>query len=59
MHQDDMQRKTNEDTTEAIDTEKKQYNGNLQTSSSSKKVDKGQPTKILTRKPNKLQVYHQ
>ena len=44
-----MQRKTNEGTTEAIDTEKKQYNGNLQTSSSSKKANKGQPTKILTR----------
>ena len=45
-----MQRKTNEGTTEAIDTEKKQYDGNLQTSSSSKKVDKDQPIKILTRK---------
>ena len=45
-----MQRKTNEDNTQAIDTEKKQYDGNLQTSSSSKKVDNNQPTKILTRK---------
>ena len=45
-----MQQKTNEDTTQAIDTEKKQYDGNLQTSSSSKKVDNDQPTKILTRK---------
>ena len=35
---------------EAIDTEKKQYDGNLQTSSSPKKVGQDQPTKILTRK---------
>jgi len=45
-----MQRKKNENTSEAIDTEKKQYDGNLQTSSSSKKVDKDQPTKTLTQK---------
>ena len=49
MYWDDKQRKTNEGTAEAIDTEKKQYNGNLQTSSSSKKTDKEQPTKILQR----------
>ena len=49
MHQDDKQQKANEGTAEAIDTEKKQYNGNLQTSSSSKKTDKEQPTKILQR----------
>jgi len=48
MYRDNKQQKTNEGTTEAIDTEKKQCNGILQTSSSSKKTDK-EPTKILQR----------
>ena len=49
MHRDNRQQKANEGTAEAIDTEKKQYNGNLQTSSPSKKTHKDQPTKILKR----------
>ena len=44
-----MQCKTNEGITEAIDTKKKQYDGKLQISSSSKKTDKEQPTKVLQR----------
>ena len=50
MHRDDMQRKPNENTTEKIDTEKKQYDAKPQTSSSSNKAGNNQPTKILTRK---------
>ena len=46
MYRDDKQQNTNEGTAKAIDTKKKHYDGNLQTSFSSKKKDK-EPTQIL------------
>ena len=58
MYQDNKQCKTNKGNTEAIDTEKKQYIGNLQTSSLSNKTVKA-PTQILKRTAQQVTSDHQ